>query len=509
MTGKLLQFLVSRVSSITILILLQFGFIAGMVYYLSDSFFIIYTLLTIISVAVVVWIVSKSDNPSYKMTWVILILIMPIFGGLFYIVWGNKQLPPSLSDKIKYYKSLPPVKSGADKNLLPRLWEQDPQLAVQARYILSMTGSELWENTSAKFYALGDDGFPDMIEALKSAEKFILMEFYIINFGVMWDSILEILKEKARNGVKVMLMYDDFGTIHYLPRHYDRYLRSLGIETAVFNPYRPHLNMSMNYRDHRKIVVIDGNIGFCGGFNISDEYINRHERFGHWKDTGVRISGDAVWNLSYMFLTLWRFTTNSQEINFDDYRPTKSFESDGLVQPFDDDPMDHKFVVKDNYLGMINRATNYLYLSTPYLILDDEMIRALTRAAQCGVDVRIITPHIPDKWYVHIISQAHYERLLAHGVRVYEYLPGFIHAKQIVADDKIAVVGTTNMDFRSFYLNYECGVAFYNSSICKTVKMDFMDTICKSIEITEDSLSKTPFYNRIFAAVLKVFEPLL
>ena len=509
MLNRIIKLLMSRLSTISILIILQVGMLAGMVYFLSDMFLTIYGALQFMSLVVVIWLVSKQDNPNYKLTWVIMILMLPIFGGLFYLLWGNKSLPRSYRNKLQYHAALPAPVSGADPSLLHRLELEDPQLAAQSRYIRDTTGYELWQDTASMFYALGDDSFLDMIDALRSAERFILMEFFIINLGSMWDAILDILVEKARAGVRVMLMYDDLGTITYLPLGYERTLRALGLEVEVFNPYRPHLNMVMNYRDHRKIVVVDGNVGFCGGFNISDEYINRYERFGHWKDTGVRISGGAVWSLTRMFLTLWRFSTDDKSIDFESFRPTENHPTDGMIQPFDDNPIDNISVMKDSYLGMITRATRYLYLTTPYLILDDEMIRALTRTAQCGVDVRIIIPHIPDKWYVHIISRTHYKRLLDGGVRVYEYLPGFIHAKQIVCDDAMAIVGTTNMDFRSFYLNYESGVAFYRSSICARVRDDILSTIEASLEITQQDVASIPFYQRAVAAVIKIFEPLL
>lgn len=508
MLNKIIKLLMSRVSTITLLILLQMGFLVGMVYYLSDMLMPVYIMLQIMSIIVTVWLVSQQDNPAYKMTWVIMILSLPVFGGLFYLLWGNKRLPLAMNLKLARHESpintVPP-----DEKLLPRLWEDDPALASQAHYITCNGDFYLWEDTAVKFYPLGDDSFPDMLKALEGAERFILMEFFIINFGELWDEILEVLISKARSGVRVMLMYDDMGTIQHLPRNYANSLRELGIEVTVFNPYRPHLNMAMNNRDHRKIVVVDGNVGFCGGANISDEYINRFERFGHWKDTGVRISGRGVWSLTAMFLSLWGFENDVKIEDPHSFAPTMSFDTDGLVQPFSDTPLDRRSLAKDIYLNMISRATRYLYVTTPYLILDHEMVRALSRAAESGVDVRVITPHIPDKWYVHAVSRTHYERLIEAGVRVYEYLPGFIHAKQMVSDDKICVVGTTNMDYRSFYLHYECGIVFYNSSICSVVRDDVLDTLDTCIEITAEAARAIPLGQRIIAAVIKIFEPLL
>ena len=303
-------------------------------------------------------------------------------------------------------------------------------------------------------------------------------------------------------------MYDDLGSIMTLPVNYDVQLRNAGIQCAVFNPFKPRLNATMNYRDHRKITVIDGNVGFCGGINIADEYINAYEKHGHWKDTGVLLRGDAVWNLTAMFLSLWNFTSPTDK-PFEQYRPTIHCESDGYVQPFGDSPLDHINVSEETYMQIINRATRYVYITTPYLILDNEMITALQVAARSGVDVRIVTPHVPDKWLVHQTTQSFYQVLLDAGVRIYEYTPGFVHAKMYVSDDTVAIVGTANMDYRSFYLHFECGVCFFRSSVVQDVRADIEHLLTQCFEIPKDYIRHVRLWKRIVRAFLRLFSPMM
>lgn len=304
-------------------------------------------------------------------------------------------------------------------------------------------------------------------------------------------------------------MFDDMGSVETLPPGYGTTLEKYGIKCAVFNPFKPHLNMAMNYRDHRKICVIDGNVGFCGGINLADEYINAYPKHGHWKDTAVVLYGDGVWSLTMMFLTLWDFTKNEADLGYSKYMPTKHYESDGYVQPYGDTPLDNTNVGENIYMQIINRATDYVYITTPYLILDNEMVTALKNAAETGIDVRIITPHIADKWYVHIVTRSFYKNLIRSGVKIYEYTPGFVHAKMFVSDDTSAIVGTTNMDYRSFYLHFECGVCFYYSSMVDKVKNDIVETLDKCQEITMDDVNQISIFKRILAAIIRIFSPMM
>jgi cardiolipin synthase len=499
----------SRLFIISFSIVLQLGFLIAVVLLLSRRTLGVYLALQALSVVAVFGIITGRDNPSYKIPWVLTILSVPLVGGLFYLLWGHKRLPRSLKDRLDdfYYSTL--IDITLDSGVDSELFHTDRQLGIQADYIRRVSGFPVWKNTEVEFFPTGDLKFARMLEELKKAEKFILLEYFIIRQGVMWDSVLDILKEKAAKGVEVMLMYDDLGCISTLPPDYHKTLRSFGIKVTVFNPFKPHLNLSMNYRDHRKICVIDGNTAFCGGNNLADEYINLRVLHGYWKDTAVMLRGDGVWNLTLMFLTLWHFSNIEGKIDYDKYCPTVSFPSDGFVQPFGDSPLDYYNVAENAYIQMISRATDYIYLTTPYLILDNEMLTSLTTAAESGVDVRIITPHIPDKWYVHAVSRSFYRQLIESGVKIYEYTPGFIHSKQFVSDDKIAIVGTTNMDFRSFYLHFECGVSFYRSSMSQKVKEDILNTIEVCQAVTYEDLLNQPLHRRLLTAVLKAFAPLM
>lgn len=506
---KILNKLMSRLFVVSFAIFVQFAVFVFCLVFLSVSERTIYFTFRILSLLVVVWIVSKPDNPSFKLPWVIMILTLPVVGGIFYLLWGNKRLPQKMKRRLTefYDSTLSGIK--VDSGCAIELEACDRQLSAISSYLKYATGFPAWRNTASDFFALGDEKLPRLLQELEKAERFILLEYFIISPGLMWDSILAVLQNRVRAGVEVKLLFDDIGCIGTLPPKYDEYLRSLGIEVTVFNPYEPHLNMSMNYRDHRKICVIDGNVGFCGGANLADEYINALPRFGHWKDTAVMLKGDGVWNLTLMFLTLWGFSNPGQKIDYSRYVPTVQCMSDGYVQPFGDSPLDNLNVAETLYLQTISRSTNYLYLTTPYLVLDNEMITALSTAAQSGVDVRLILPGVPDKWYVHLISRSYYRQLIGEGVRIYEYQPGFMHAKQLVSDGRIAVVGTTNLDFRSFYLHFECGVCFYLSSTVRRVKQDILDTLEVCREITAADTARFPFWQRLVAGIFRLVAPLI
>lgn len=350
--------------------------------------------------------------------------------------------------------------------------------------------------------------FQSMLLELEKAQKFIFLEYFIIEPGVMWDSILEILCEKVKAGVDVRVMYDDVGCISTLPRNYWRTLEQKGIRVVRFNRFIPTMNTYLNYRDHRKMCIIDGNIGYTGGLNLADEYINHVERFGYWKDTGVKLTGYGVANMTALFLQLWDFSVGCTT-NIDAYMPTIAAESDGFVQAFADSPLDSYNVSETVFMNLISNATKSVYITSPYLTLDNEMMTALCTAAQSGIDVRIITPGIPDKKPVYLVTQSYYSQLIRAGVRIYEYTPGFIHAKMIVADNDIACVGTINMDFRSFYLHFECGTVFYRSSVVGKVRDEILSIIEQSHEIDEAWLSSYSWLRSICASLLSLFAPLM
>ena len=334
------------------------------------------------------------------------------------------------------------------------------------------------------------------------------MEYFIIREGHMWESIKEVLIQKVQEGVDVRLIYDDFGSINKVSYKFKKELESAGIKVVNFNPYRPRLTMIINYRDHRKITIIDGNVGFVGGANLADEYINRVRKFGYWKDATVVIKGEAVWNLTLLFIQMWKFSTND-DFDYAKYRPTVSYNTTGYVLPFGDGPLDGHQSIEMSYINIINNAKKYVYITTPYLVLDNEMTTALRTAAQSGVDVRIMMPHIPDKKLVFMISRSYYQDLIEAGVKIYEFLPGFLHSKYIVSDDEISIVGTANLDYRSFYLHYEVVTLLYKTESVIDVKRDFDKAleVCHLVKLEETK--KVSILKKALVSFLRVFSPMI
>ena len=504
---SIFSFLFNRVTISVLLVLLQFAFLLFALIFAQGRTSYVYNALRIISVLVIIWLIRKPDNPSYKITWIIIILVFAPIGAVFYLLWGNTPFNRSRLIKIRPIDTtrIEPTHPSATRELCTRI----PNHRRCCQYLHNIAEMPAWKNTACEYYSIGEFMFDSMLCELKKAKKFIFMEFFIIERGVMWNSILEILREKAAEGVDVRVMYDDVGCIYTLPHGYDQTLRKIGIQAVRFNRFVPMLNTYLNYRDHRKMCIIDGNVGFTGGINLADEYINQKERFGHWKDTGIKLSGDGVANMTALFLQLWDFSIGDFTQNICDYLPTVSAVSDGYVQAFADSPLDNNNVSETVFMNIIANATRSVYITSPYLTLDNEMMTALCTAAQSGIDVRIITPGIPDKKYVYLLTQSYYAQLIAAGVRIYEYTPGFLHAKMIVADQDIAVVGTINMDFRSFYLHFECGTVFYRGSIVDKVRQDILDTIKMSHEIDQAWLNAYPKWKSITASLLSLFAPLM
>ena len=509
---KLLGILFHRFTIISVAILAQAVFFVFMIEKFKNTFVYVYAFLLILSFIVAFYILTGRSNPAYKIAWVVPIILFPIFGGIFYVTFGQvrltkrekKQMGLVATDVVKYKQE--------NNEIIETLEKYDKIASCNAKYLFNYAHSPIWERTELKYFDIGEKKFETLVEELKKAEHFIFMEYFIISEGRMWNTILDILKEKAAAGVDVRVIYDDAGCMFTLPYGYDKKLEKMGIKCKIFNKFVPIFNMVFNNRDHRKICVIDGNVGFTGGINLADEYINEIVRFGHWKDTAVMLKGDAVWNLTLFFLSMWSYLANTEE-DYLEYRPDKYHElpavGDGYVQPFADTPLDSECVGETVYLNMITKAQKYIYITTPYLVIDNEMVTALTIAAKNGVDVRIITPHIEDKWYVHAVTRSYYEILVESGVKIYEYTPGFIHAKSYICDDKYAVVGTINMDYRSLYLHFECGVLMCGSSTVLDVKRDFEETQALSEEITLEKCRSVPAVTRFFRTCLRMFAPLL
>lgn len=504
---SLFSFLFNRLTISAFLVLLQFFGLLWILTELQGRMLHVYQALQILSIVIVIWLIRKPDNPAYKMPWIIIILIFAPFGTFFYLLWGNTPFNRARLVKIKplHIDRFEQFCASDTRSLCTSL----PRFRRNCEYLQNIADMPAWKNTSSEFFPLGEYMFHSMLIELKKAKRFIFMEYFIIEPGIMWDSILEILKEKAAAGVEVRVMYDDVGCISTLPMGYHKKLEAVGIQVVRFNRFLPTLNTYLNYRDHRKICVIDGNVGYTGGINLADEYINEKERFGHWKDSAVKLTGTGVINLTALFLQLWDFSIGTETHNIAQYAPTVLAPSDGYVQAFADSPLDNFNVSEIVFMNIISTATRSVYITTPYLTLDNEMITALCTAAQSGIDVRIVTPGIPDKKTVYAVTRSYYRQLIAAGVRIYEYTPGFLHEKMIVADHDIAVVGTINMDFRSFYLHFECGTVFYRSSMVDKVRSDILETIGKSQEIDKQWLDHYPWIKSIGASLLSLFAPLL
>lgn len=509
---KIFKILFNRVFYVSVALLLQMIWWFALVWFLNNMSQVNRMLLSVVAVVIVLWLVNKRINPSYKLAWTILILVVPIFGVCLYAVFGTSRVASAMQKKyeevLEEGRDLLKEQPGSRK----KLDELNRSVSNQSRYIRDYTKFPLQEGTVAEYYSEGEYMFPMLLQELGKAQHFIFMEYFIINDGVMWNSILNILEEKAAQGVDVRLIYDDFGCITTLPHRFYKELQEKGIKCAAFNPFRPMLNVILNNRDHRKICVVDGHTGFTGGINLADEYINLRQRFGHWKDTGIMLKGEAVWNLTVMFLQMWSVITKLPA-QFSDYTPHKhypeAFPSDGFVHPYCDTPLDNEIVGEDVYLNMINRAEKYVYICTPYLIIDNEMMTALCLAAKSGVDVRIMTPGIPDKKIVFLLTQSYYEQLIEAGVKIYEYQPGFLHAKSFVCDDELAVIGSINMDYRSLYLHFENGVWLYRSRAVCAMREDYLKTQEMCRQVTLEFCKSRNMVVRAVQSVLRLFAPML
>ncbi|HHY10595.1 MAG TPA: cardiolipin synthase [Firmicutes bacterium] len=471
-----------------------------------------YAATTLISAVAVLAIASGTSKSAYKIAWIIPIILFPIFGGLFYLLFGTHRSSRRLRKKLDSVQKHTQEALNFGEAIIKEVAAVDEHAANQARYIQNHAFYPVYRHDFSEFYPLGELKFERMKEELRKAKHYIFMEYFIITEGVMWDSILDILVEKVAEGVDVRLIYDDAGCIFTLPYRYDRKLEAMGIKTCRFHPIVPIISAHLNNRDHRKITVIDGHTAFTGGINLADEYINAFAKHGHWKDSGILIKGEAAWSFTVMFLTMWEYLRGTTE-DFASFLPKEALEfseePEGYIQPFSDSPLDDEAVGETVYLNLIARAKRYLYINTPYLILDSEILTALCSAAKSGVDVRIVTPHIADKAIVHSVTRSYYRVLLKSGVRIYEYTPGFMHSKTFVADDEVAVVGTINLDYRSLYLHFENGVWLYKTASVLEIKEDFLQTLEFCVEMTLDVYGRLPAYRRLKWSILRLFAPLL
>lgn len=463
-----------------------------------------------LSIFMAFYLINRPMNPTTRQTWLILVLLAPVLGSLLYVFVetdiGHRLVRRRLADIARSTRdSLP-----RPDDVMARLRTEDPSLHSLAVYTDSHGGFPIYDNTTVRYFPEGADMYASLLEELEKAEDFIFMEFFIINEGEVWDSVLDVLRRKAKQGVDVRLLYDGTCAIFRLPYHYPQKLAEMGIACKMFSPIRPLVSTYYNNRDHRKIVVVDGRTAFTGGVNLADEYVNRIERFGHWKDTGVMLRGDAVRSFTLMFLQMWQVTEPALEFRrYLEAPMERQPDAKGYVLPYGDSPFDNERVGESVYLDIINRASRYVYIMTPYLIIDGEMSTALTFAAKRGVDVRIILPHIPDKKSAFALAYTHYRELIRAGVSIYEYTPGFVHAKVFLSDDSKAVVGSINLDYRSLYLHFECAAYLKDVPAIDDIRRDMLDTLAQSQQVTEESLARVPWTRKALGFLLKLFAPLM
>lgn len=498
-----------RIAIVALAVLAQLILLILLVILLKQNSVYVYFLLEVSGLAGALILANKNDHPSYIIAWLVIILLLPVFGFFLYLLWGRANVQGRkreainriLEQKDRWLKKIPEVDA--------KLRQAYPSLQTMAGY-LEQGGFSLYNHTVSTYFSLGELQFEEMLRDLDNAQRFIFLEYFIVAQGALWDRFHGVLRKKASQGLEVRLLFDDMGSILFMPDNLVKELEEEGVKVCRFNPVHKYISrFYFNYRNHQKIVVIDGNIGYTGGTNLADEYANLYVKHGHWKDTALRLEGDAVWSLTVTFLQMW-----AAEIGFEEdyrvYRPTVNIKGDGFYLPFSDGPTNNPYNPAETmYLKMIFNAKRYVYITTPYLVIDNPMLNALCTAALGGVDVRIITPKIWDHWYVHLVTRSNYGRLIRAGVRVYEYAPGFIHAKTIISDDVHAIIGSINMDYRSFYLHFENGVWMAGTPAIKEMVEDFEATLAICEAISLDEWNRRPLRIKALQGFLRLFIPLL
>lgn len=490
-------------------VVLQVYWIVTFAIKLNSYYAVLSTATSFVALILVFRIYGETYNSAYKMSWIVLILAFPILGVCLFVLFGNEGSTAMIRHHLANIDTQTDKLLNQKPDVLEHL-KKDRRIYNQSWYLWKKAGFPVYQNTDVRFYKDTCEALEAQKEELKKAEKFIFMEYHAIQDSTAWAGIEAILKEKAASGVDVRVFYDDMGSIGFLSKPFVKRLQSEGIKCKVFNPVMPVLNVFMNNRDHRKITVIDGKVGFTGGYNLADEYFNLTHPYGQWKDSGIRLEGEAVRSLTVIFLRLWSALEKEKE-DLSGFFPEVSCDASaqGFVQPYSDSPLDGERTGENVYLNLIKGAQDYVYITTPYLIIDDEMKRELTMAAERGVDVRIVTPGIPDKKLIYSVTRSYYAGLATRGVRIYEYEPGFIHAKQFLADGEIAAVGTINLDFRSLYLHFENGCLFYNCPAVADVKTDFDELFEISREVTGKYSAKQNVAVRGVQCILRLFSPLM
>ena len=505
----LLGIVFSRTMIIVLLLIIQIMLYLSFLIWLRQYFAHYAVVQTIFVVIMILYLFNNTMDSTAKLTWLGIIAVAPVLGTLLLYFTqtniGHRTVRQRVEKQIENTKEL--LKQDAE--VLEEL-KGDPYATDDLHRYINRSGCfPIYKHTKVTYFPCGEDKFEAMLAELEKANKYIYLEYFIVEEGYMWGRILDILIRKAKEGVDVRVMYDGTCEITTLPHNYPELLEEKGIHTKPFAPVKPFLSTHYNYRDHRKILVIDGKVAFNGGVNLADEYINRIEKYGHWKDTAVMLKGEAVQSFTLMFLQMWNVHTEEADYAAV-YEPVVfREESDGFVMPYGDCPLDEDKVGESVYMDILNRATDYVHMMSPYLILDGELETALKYAAQRGVDVKLILPGIPDKKMAYSLAKTHYRSLYDAGVKLYEYTPGFVHAKVFVSDDKRAVVGTINLDYRSLYHHFECATYMYQTSCIPSIEKDFEDTLLQCREVSEESIRNEKFFYKLVGSLMKIIAPLM
>ncbi len=520
---RLIKLVYGRTFIMSALIILQILFVVALVDTLNRYGPYMYMFSMAVTVISVLHIFNSDSDPSVKLSWLLFVAVGSPFGALFYVYVrsdvGHRRLKKQISRILKYTSQAQPDMSLAMK----AIEDCRPERSAFAHYMNDTCGYHPYPVTNLKYYPLGDDFLPDFLEDLSSARHFIFLEYFIVSEGQMWGKILYILSQKVKEGVEVRLMYDGTNEFTNLPHNYPAMLEKLGIACRIFDPVRPFVSTEYNYRDHRKIAVIDGKTAYTGGLNLADEYINATHPYGHWKDVAIRSYGDGVATFTRLFLESWNYQANKPMPEENRYIEASALYGllktegdriveDGFVIPYADNPLDGERMGEQVYLDILQTASDYVYIMTPYLILDETMVNALTYAVKRGIDVRIILPHIPDKRYAFALAKTHYRELLEAGVKIYEYTPGFVHAKVFVSDDRRATVGSINLDYRSLYHHFEVGLYVDGNRVIGDILEDFQKTLDKCQQISLEDTRAGGFRNRFdraLGAVFKLLAPML
>lgn len=512
---RLLKLLTNKIIITLFFFLVEVGLLAFFLLVVSQVSIWIYIALKILSIIVAIAVMSRDSNPAYKLALIIPILIFSTIGGIIYLSMGRPRTSRRKMKRLQAINTAVDSLLGETQNALQQNMHvapdelDDPQLRRLSRFIQNDAGYPVYNETDVAYFSSGEAYYAALKEALQKAERFVFLEYFIIEPGLFWNDLSDILLEKVKAGVDVRVIYDDVGSLFTLNRKEKKRLRDGGIQLMAFNRMTPSFDIRLNNRSHRKIAVIDGSIAFTGGINLADEYINAVDRCGHWKDTGIRLTGTAAWSFTVMFLSFWSLKHDLNE-DISQYVSTDTgTENVGYVQPFADKSGQNLQLTENVLLQIINSAKEYIYINTPYLILDNELASMLCLAAKSGVDVRITVPHIPDKRAVFMMTRSFYARLIEAGVKIYEYTPGFVHAKSMVSDNKVAYVGTCNLDFRSLYLHFECGAVLYGCPCIQDIRDDYLATVALSEEITLEKARGANIFVRLARSVLRIFAPLL